>query len=167
MKNSIKQLLLIAPVYMVTILPAISQIGRQKSSAESILQSDSVFFSALVSQYVRSVNEADTVFASGFWSKTAEVSYFSPDGTYAGWEGVKKVYQDFKNKFIVRKLSVSNLNFSYSRDVSWVTFFWDFNGILKNGNTPVETTGRETQIWKKINMEWRLVHVHYSERPKN
>ncbi|MDO1513722.1 hypothetical protein Q2T41_13745 [Maribacter confluentis] len=32
--------------------------------------------------------------------------------------------------------------------------------------TAMQTRGRETQILKKINDEWRIVRVHYSGMPK-
>jgi hypothetical protein len=71
----------------------------------------------------------------------------------------------YKDKFSARKLSFFNVKFSYDRDVSWLTFYWTFDGTLKLNNSSVQTRGRETQIWRKINYEWRLVHVHYSEMP--
>jgi SnoaL-like domain len=115
--------------------------------------------------YSQAINKADTVLASKLWSPTAEISLISPQGTEYGWQGIKKIYQVFKDNFTSRKLSFSDLKFAYYGDISWLTFSWTFDATLKTNNTPVQTKGRETQIWRKINYEWRLVHIHYSEIP--
>jgi hypothetical protein len=57
------------------------------------------------------------------------------------------------------------VKYAYYGNVSWLTFFWTFDGTLKINNNTVQTKGRETQIWRKVNYEWRLVHVHYSGLP--
>jgi hypothetical protein len=126
---------------------------------------DSVFFKSLIEQYATAVNLADTVLASKIWSPTSEISFISPSGNEYGWDGIKKIYKMFKENFSSRKLSVYNIKSTYYGDVSWVTFYWIFNGTLKSDNSAVITKGRETQIWRKINYEWRLVHVHYSGMP--
>src|SRR4051812_7742265 len=40
-------------------------------------------------------------------------------------------------------------------------FNWEFNAMLAN-NQPMTTKGRETQVLKKTDKGWRIVHVHYS-----
>lgn len=149
---------------LILINQAYSQAG-QKSQPARISLPDSVFFYSLVAVYAQAVDQADTVLASKLWSPTAEISFIHPKGTEYGWNGIKKIYQTFKDNFTARKLSFSDLKFAYYGDVSWLTFSWTFNATLKSDRSPVQTRGRETQIWRKINYEWRLVHVHYSEMP--
>jgi hypothetical protein len=141
--------------------PAYSQTGQQKPLP------DSIFFSSLVTQYAQSIDQADTLLAMKIWASTDEISFFSPAGTEYGWNGVKNIYKMFHDNFSARKLSFFDLRFAYYGNVSWVTFFWTFDGTLKMNNDPVQTSGRETQIWRKVNYEWRLVHVHYSGMPVN
>ena len=50
-------------------------------------------------------------------------------------------------------------------DAAWVEFYWDFVAKFKTGGTPLNTKGRETQIFRKLDGGWRLVHVHYSGMP--
>ena len=164
MIRSLKGFLQIAAVSIVC-LPAISQVPEQKSTNEKMLKSDSIFFTTLVSQYVKSVNDADTSLALNIWARTADISHFNPEGTFYKWEGVKMVYAIFRDNFTSRNLTFSNLRYSYGNDVSWVTFDWKFEGTLKATQQVTRTKGHETQIWKKMNHEWRLVHVHYSEVP--
>ena len=141
------------------------QTAAQAGKSEKQAQSDSAFFSALVAQYTSSVNNADTVAASAIWAKTADVSYFSFAGTYYGWDGVKQLYQLLKDSYSSRKLTFFNLKYFYSREISWVTFLVVFDATPAKGGKAVQTRGRETQIWKKVSHEWRLVHVHYSAMP--
>ena len=50
-------------------------------------------------------------------------------------------------------------------DVAWLTFEWVFDATFKSNNEPLQTKGRETQIWHKEKGTWKLVHVHYSNMP--
>jgi hypothetical protein len=145
--------------------PAYSQTEEQKSQSNKISLPDSIFFNSLVSLYAQSIDKADTTLASTIWAPTAEISFISPNGTEYGWKGVKNIYKIFNEYFSSRKLSFSDVKFAYYDNVSWLTCTWIFDGTLRTDNKAVQTRGRETQIWKKINKEWRLVHVHYSEIP--
>jgi hypothetical protein len=141
--------------------PAHSQSVQQENQPKP----DSLFFKTLLSKYIQSIDQADTVLASKIWSHTAEVSFINPGGTEYGWSGVKNVYKMFRDNFSARKLSFYNLKYSYYGDVSWLQFYWIFDSTVKGIDKPVQTKGRETQIWRKLNGEWRLVHVHYSGMP--
>jgi ketosteroid isomerase-like protein len=158
MKTHLNKLLMVFSALLVFNIQVYSQGAKNPLP-------DSVFFKSLVEQYTTAVNLADTVLASKIWSPTAEISFISPSGNEYGWNGIKNIYKMFNQNFSSRKLSVYNMKSSYYGDVSWVTFFWTFDGTLKSDNSAVETKGRETQIWRKINYEWRLVHVHFSGMP--
>jgi hypothetical protein len=145
--------------------PANSQTEQQKDQSIKIPLPDSVFFNSLVAHYVQSIDQADTILASELWAPTAEISFINPSGTEYGWNGVKNIYKMFKDNFSTRKLSFFNVKFAYYGNVSWLTFYWIFDATLRTNNSSVQTRGRETQIWKKFNGEWRLVHVHYSGMP--
>ncbi|MGD0583173.1 MAG: nuclear transport factor 2 family protein [Bacteroidales bacterium] len=165
MKSPAKKLILVLVAVLVLSNPGYSQPGQQKGQSAKIPLSDSTFFYSLVTQYAESINQADTALGRKIWAPTAEISFIHPRGTEYGWIGVKNIYNMFKDNFTARKLSFYNLKFAYYGDVSWVTFYWTFDATLKTTNDRVQTKGRETQIWRKINFEWRLVHVHYSGMP--
>jgi hypothetical protein len=156
MKSTLNRLLLVFSVFLL--------INNSANSQAETLP-DSVFFNSLITQYTHSINEADTLLALKIWSPTSEISFINPRGTEYGWKGIKNIYNMFSENFSTRKLSFFNLKSVYYGDVSWVTFYWTFDAILKSDNSAVKTKGRETQIWRKINYEWRLVHVHYSGMP--
>jgi|WetSurSiteA1Bulk_404760.scaffolds.fasta_scaffold00802_13 hypothetical protein len=148
-------------VAIITCDPANSQTYQQKGQ----LVTDSILFNTLVSQYVQSIDQADTVLGSKVWSHTDEVSFINPRGNEYGWDGVKNIYKFFGDNFAARKLSFFDLKFADYGNVAWLEFHWVFDATIKMNNSPVQTRGRETQIWRKVNSEWRLVHVHYSGMP--
>jgi hypothetical protein len=133
--------------------------------ANSQTVTDSLLFNNLVAQYTLSIDQADTVLGSDVWSHTDEVSFINPRGNEYGWNGVKNIYNMFKENFTTRKLSFYDLKFADYGNVAWLEFYWVFDATLKINNSRVQTKGRETQIWRKVNLEWRLVHVHYSGMP--
>ena len=165
MKSPVNNLILVFLAILVFSTPAISQTDQQKNKSTSGPLPDSLFFNSLVNVYVHSIDQADTILALKIWSPTTEISFINPGGTEYGWKEIKNIYKMFHDNFSARKLSFYDLKFSYYGDVSWVTFYWIFDATLKSNNTAVQTKGRETQIWRKINYEWRLVHVHYSGMP--
>lgn len=165
MKSSGINLIVAIVTTLVINNPANSQTEQQKGQSIKNPLPDSVFFHSLVALYAQSIDQADTILASKIWAPTAEISFINPGGTEYGWDGVKKIYQMFKDNFSTRKLSFFDVKFAYYDNVSWLTFYWIFDGTLKINNSTVQTRGRETQIWKKVNREWRLVHVHYSGMP--
>jgi hypothetical protein len=165
MRSTSTKLLAVFAMAVLLTIQAKSQTHEKKDQAARKPLPDSLFFNALITQYINSINEADTDLASKIWAPTTEVSFINPGGTEYGWDGIKNIYKMFRENFSARKLAFYNLKYSYYGDVSWVTFYWIFDATLKPNNNVVQTKGRETQIWRKLNSEWRLVHVHYSEVP--
>ena len=165
MKSLVKKLIIAFAATLVLCNPANSQTDKQKSQSIKMPLTDSIFFNSLVAQYAQSIDQADTILALKIWAPTAEISFINPRGTEYGWKGVKNIYKMFKDNFSARKLSFFDIKFAYYGDVSWLTFYWIFDATLRMNNNPVQTKGRETQIWRKVNYEWRLIHVHYSGMP--
>jgi hypothetical protein len=164
MKSPVNNLFFVF-IILIFSTPAISQTEQKKNQSTRGPLPDSLFFTSLVNMYVHSIDQADTVLALKIWSPTSEISFINPSGTAYGWTGIRNIYKVFHDYFSARKLSFHDLKFTYYGDVSWVTFYWIFDATLKSDNTAIQTKGRETQIWRKVNYEWRLVHVHYSGMP--
>jgi hypothetical protein len=115
--------------------------------------------------YEQSINDADTEMASKLWAHSGEVSFIHPRGTENGWSGIKNIYNMFVGAFTSRELKGLNEKVSMYGDVAWLTFDWIFDATLKFDNSKIQTKGREIRVWRKINNEWLLVHVHYSGLP--
>jgi hypothetical protein len=129
--------------------------------------SDSILFSSLVARYTRSIELADTVLGSQIWADKGEVSFIYPGGNEYKWHGIRKIYKMFGDYFTGSKLTFYDLRTTVYKNVAWLQFYWIFDAKMKTDNSPVQTKGRETQIWRKLKGEWRLVHVHYSESKQN
>ena len=119
----------------------------------------------LITDYKVSINTADTVLGAKVWADVPEVSFIHPRGHEKGWKGVKdNFYGMFRTMFKTRDLKSYDEKINVYKDVAWVEFYWVFDASFADGKA-MQTKGRETQILKKINNKWRIVHVHYSGMP--
>ncbi len=147
MKPLLRNLILAFASTLMLCNPANSQTGQRKNQSDRIALPDSAFFNALISEYAKSIDQADTLLASHIWAPTSEISFINPRGTEYGWSGVKNVYKMFRDNFSVRKLSFYNLKYYYSTEISWLTFYWTFDATLR------EITHRLRQKDAKLNLE--------------
>ena len=121
----------------------------------------------LISDYATSVSLADTALAERLWQNSDSVTFIHPLGHERGWPAIKKnVYEDLMGGlFSVRDLKIERPSVHVSGDSGWAEFYWTFNATLRENGSPVVTRGRETQIYRRENGQWRIVHVHYSSMP--
>jgi ketosteroid isomerase-like protein len=121
----------------------------------------------LIAKYAKSIDNADTALASEIWSQSPDVSFIHPRGHERGWEEVKKnVYQELMGaRFLERKLIPREVVVHVLGNVAWAEFYWDFTAKFKNGGQTMKTKGRESQVFRKTDGRWELVHVHYSGMP--
>jgi ketosteroid isomerase-like protein len=121
----------------------------------------------MVSAYARSIDAADPKLASEIWSTTSPVSFIHPQGHEHGLDPIKEnLYTHLMGEtFSERKLTPKQISIHAYTDTAWVEFYWDFAAKLRKDGSAVETHGRETQIYRKEQGRWRLVHIHYSGMP--
>ena len=121
----------------------------------------------MIAKYARSIDAADTSIASQIWSDSPEVSFIHPLGHEHGSEQIKQnVYRQLMGgTFAERKLSIHDISAHVYGDTAWAEFYWDFAAKFRKDGSPLTTHGRETQVYRKEQGRWRLVHVHYSGMP--
>ena len=121
----------------------------------------------LLENYKISINKIDTTLAKTFWLTEPEVSFIHPKGHEKGWDGIKKgIYEMFGNNFSQRDLKSYDETINLYGDMAVLEFYWIFDATFMGKNpTTIQTKGRETQVLKKIDDQWRIVHVHYSGMP--
>jgi len=122
----------------------------------------------LIAQYATAAEGVDFELASQVWSNTPDVSFIHPRGHEHGWEEVKRnFYQNtMEAPFSERKLTVRDIAVHVYGDSAWAEFYWHFAAKLRSNGSSVQTDGRETQIYRKLDTgRWALVHVHYSGMP--
>ena len=62
-----------------------------------------------------------------------------------------------------RTLTTRDIRVHVYGDAAWAEFDWHFAAMLRSSGAPVESNGRETQVYRMIGpARWALVHVHYS-----
>jgi ketosteroid isomerase-like protein len=121
----------------------------------------------LVQKYAKSVNEADARLAAEVWDDSDDVTFIHPRGHEHGWKEVKANFYEktMGAMFAERKLAVRDLSIHVQGDFAWAEFYWDFEAKLKQGGMPLNSKGRETQVYRRIDQRWVIVHVHYSGMP--
>jgi len=136
------------------------QVAAAPSSDEAAIQS-------LIATYAKSVDAADTHLAATIWASTPDVSFIHPRGHERGWNAVKtNIYEQAMGQtFSERKLTVRDVSIHSYGETAWAEFYWDFAAKLRKDGSPVATHGRESQVYRKLNGTWLLVHVHYSGMP--
>jgi ketosteroid isomerase-like protein len=140
--------------------------NEPNAESDQTYNADSAQIKSLIDLYAQSVDSADTVLASKLWFLDGDVSFIHPRGHEHSWTEIKEnIYDFFATAFSLRKLDSFDEKITVIGDVAWTEFYWVFDATLKAGNTPIQTRGRETQIWRKTGKDWRLAHVHYSVMP--
>jgi len=142
-----------------------SPAGKDLSAAESSDASEEI--KSMIAKYAKSVNDADTDLASQIWWNSPEASFIHPLGHEHGFDQIKEnVYKKLMGgMFSERKLSTHDIAVQMLGDCAIAEFYWDFAAKLRKDGSPVTTHGRETQVYRKMQNGWHLVHVHYSGMP--
>ena len=138
--------------------------GPQGESASEI-QAATNAIQQQIAKYTAALDAADINLASQVWLTSPEVSFINPAGHQHGWEEVKGVYTFFGSSFSERKLTVRDLAVHVNGSAAWAEFYWHFDAKLLPSGQPIQSDGRETQVYRKAGDRWRLVHAHYSGPP--
>lgn len=67
----------------------------------------------------------------------------------------------FSEAFNKRALKIYNEDIQIYGNMAVAVFYWVFDATFKDG-TAIQTQGRKTQVYDKIDGEWKIVHVHSS-----
>ncbi len=142
-------------------------IGLGVLGAAKDASSDAQKIEHLIATYARSIDGADTNLADQIWSDTPEVSFIHPRGEERGRAQIEAdVYRNLMGEtFSERKLTPKDVSVHVYGDTGWAQFNWDFVAKVRKDGSPFHSQGRETQIYRRENGQWRIVHVHYSGNP--
>jgi ketosteroid isomerase-like protein len=121
----------------------------------------------MIVKYAKSIDDANTLLASEIWSDSPEVSFIHPLGHEHGLQQIKENFYKhlMGDTFSQRKLSIHDVSAHVYGETAWAEFYWDFAAKFRKDGSPITTHGRETQVYRKEQGRWRLVHVHYSGMP--
>jgi ketosteroid isomerase-like protein len=120
----------------------------------------------VLDKYIQSVNSADVSLASEIWSQSPDLVVVAPFGRFQGWESVRDdVYlKVLQQGFSERNLRSSNMAMEVMGDSAWVVYDWEFTGRRTNG-AATTSKGWESQMLRRTERGWRIVHLHYSVPP--
>jgi len=154
-------------VLLTALIGAGCVLGIPQAAAAADGQKDVAEITSLITRYAQSIDAADSKLGAEIWENTADVSFIHPLGHEHGWEAVKSnLYEKLMGEtFSERKLSVRDVVVHAYGDAAWAEFYWEFVAKFRKDGTPLTTRGRESQVYRKTDGRWRLVHVHYSGLP--
>ncbi len=134
------------------------------------MEDNKTIIEGLVVKYTESIDAADPTLADLIWSKSQESSFIHPKGHERGYDEIRQyIYIDlFGSLFSKRKLEAYDIVVHEYGDTAVVEFYWNFFATFATDNSPLETHGRETQVYIRNSLtKWQLAHVHYSGMPKS
>ena len=128
---------------------------------------DAQAIESLIRTYAQSIDRADTTLAEQVFSDAPEVTFIHPRGEERGRAKIQaNVYRELMgNTFSERKLIPKDVSVHVYGDAAWAEFNWDFVATMKKDGSSFRSQGRETQVYRRDNGQWRIVHVHYSGQP--
>ncbi len=123
------------------------------------------------------ISEQDKKFAAGFnnkdldavmscyWNSPDLIGMF-PDGTYRGYEGVKRSFRNMfdANEIIHFEVTESRLIVTPAAVYEWGTFNFSFK---PKGWAEVSTTGRFLEVWEEKEGIWVITADHASPTPSS
>ncbi len=151
----------ILPASLLVVIAVVS-FGNSSSPADTTADTHGI--EQLIQTYAQSVDSADTNLAEQVWSDAAEVSFIHPRGEEHGRAQIEAdVYRDLMGgTFSERELTPRDISIHVYGDAAWSEFQWDFVAKMKKDGSAFHSKGRETQVYRRENGKWRIVHVHYS-----
>ena len=119
----------------------------------------------LMSRYFTSIDRADTNMAETIFAPDA--TFIHPRGEDRGRAQIESdLYRKLMGEtFSERKLTAQNISVHVYGDTAWAEFNWDFVAKVRKDGSAFHSQGSETDIFRRENGQWRIVHVHYSGAP--
>jgi ketosteroid isomerase-like protein len=153
---------------LATIITAalLSVYGLESATAQSSAK-DTAQIQTVLHTYAQSIDAADATLAGTIWSHTTEVSFIYPLGTEKSYDEIMRdLYTHVMGEtFTARDLQIHDPKIHVYENFAWSEFTWTFHATLRGNGKNITTEGRETQVYRKENGGWRIVHVHYSGPP--
>ena len=144
-------------------LPACA--SGQAAPDPAVAAADNVAIHRLLDRYAQAVDSVDLTLLGQIWSHSSDVSFIYPLGEEHGFDAIEQnVFEKVMGgMFSARDLKMHDVAIYVNGASAWSEFHWDFHATLRKDGSAVMTHGVETQVYRKENGQWRLVHVHYSE----
>lgn len=156
-------------IIAISLLSLAVAFGRSKAHGENTGNSTEIQqIQQLQKRYVASIDGADPALVDQVWSHSPDVIFVEPLGTERGLIQVEGFVRDtFGKIFSKRDLQLENPSIHVYGDTAWSEMTWTFHATIRDGEKPLVTKGRETQILRKEDGAWHIIAIHYSGLPVN
>lgn len=120
----------------------------------------------LVANYQKAIHTQNKDDFVSLWTKENNNVLISISHQF---EGIESIYQDFlidgiQNAYFKIDLIAEKIDIRFINDeLAIVVFKYHTECIKRETNEEYGIAGLETQVIRKVNDEWKLVHVHYSK----
>lgn len=149
-----------------------SSVKNEQTTISTSNQQDKNLVLDVVNKYTESVNIGDKQpeLIETLWEHSPNVSNINIRGHQKGFDDIKKnfyapIFAVLKDRNLRMVTNEREPGVYIFNNTAVVEFYWELNAITIDGNKPVHMFGRETHVMRKINGEWKLVHLHYSGMP--
>lgn len=141
--------------------------GKVTNQSGSGYDDDEREIRKLIDQYAEAVDKI--ALSPNVWDTSKDVTFIQPRGHQKGWKAIKSGFYEktMGGNFSKRELTVdeSTVQIRVYNDAAWAEFYWTFDATMSKDGSTIQTKGRETQVYRKTENGWRIVHVHYSSMP--
>jgi|SRR5579871_2313837 len=122
----------------------------------------------IIARYEKVVDTTDVNELAQLFSHADDVTFIYPLGGERGFDAIEKhVFEDvMRGMFDHRDLRIGPAEIHVDGKAAWAEYHWVFHATARKDGSAVTISGRETQIYRKENGIWRIVHVHYSADPQ-
>ena len=128
---------------------------------------DSADIKELVDKYTESINNADSGLAYELFGRVGAESFIHPGGFERGWPRINtNIYSVLGNLYSKRKWNIVYERIWLFECAASVEIEWKMDVTQKKNNSALQLKGKETQLWAKLNGEWKLTQVHDSGIPE-
>jgi ketosteroid isomerase-like protein len=141
---------------------AFTAFGQKGATASAAKADPAKDVRAVFDRLVEGIKQADAAKVMSVYEKSDRILFFNNNGTATnGWENMRANREASYGKVKNVSLEVTGVRVEMlGADAAYLTCKWSQQ---QENNGKLETaSGRMTLVFKKINKEWKVVHLHTS-----
>ena len=136
-------------------------VTAQSADVAEIDESDAVReIEAILDIYDQVIAEMNLDLLLTIWADADDVSIVSPVSRIQSSEELEAFFQGLRDAYLEIDLQRSNVTIHTEGTAGWVAFDYTIDGVTADG--PLQFSGWETQVYRRIEDGWRIAHIHYS-----
>lgn len=155
----------VAIAFVMILITQFGFVNSENITAQAItISNQDNEFKELINNSLEAWNTNKPENLAKFYAQEPELKFFDAlPMQYQGWKdyqaGIQKNLFDNMPKFTLK--ASDDIQSHRQDNLAWTTFTWHLSAELNDG-TPIETDGRQTDIWEKRDGKWLIVHQHIS-----